>query len=390
MGGGNLMKLADMARMAGLTAGAEVMAKMARPQDIIFNPELDIFEINDGLVDTLAADMRDHGFDKSQPLTVWKGEGCVVDGRTRLRAALAAGLAEIPVVEKEFTGLEEAVRYAYRRQAERRNLSQGEIFEAAVRLGIKDKRDGTGRKGENLAKDLGVSQSTIVHARTVAKRGTEDDLAAIKRGERTINEVYQNIRERKLKPKETAALSTVGVIDGDDFEVKNRNEEGNVPSIQGEESGGLIDPLGGEDTGTLEGKGVTGYRESPAGMELAETESAEDIKTGTIDITTEESRMAHSDAPDTAITRAAEEEADSEAEADKSGQTADCADIGDSLHIKFLRAAVILLCENRQGGSANLLINHFILQEKRPLFIRILPKETRNMIENTGPDSNRE
>jgi biotin operon repressor len=193
-----MAKLADLAKKAGLNAGAEIMAKLMKPRDIKVHPELSaIFTIKDDLAASIAQSMRDTGYDKSQPIVIWKNQDYVVDGHTRLRAALEAGLPEVPVAEQDFETLEDAIRYAFARQAERRNLTQAEIFQAATRLDLKEYRDGTGRSGEALAKDLGVSESTIKHARTVAARGTGEDIEAVRAGELTINQAYQKVRQKK-------------------------------------------------------------------------------------------------------------------------------------------------------------------------------------------------
>jgi hypothetical protein len=352
------MKLTDMARVAGLTAGAEVMARTMKPREIVFNPELDIFEIDGGLVEEIARSMRAGGFDKSQPVVVWKGQGCVVDGRTRLKAALAAELAEIPVVEKEFDSLEDAVQYAYRRQAERRNLTQGEILEAAIRLGIKDRRDGTGRSREKLARDLGVSESTVIRARTVAKRGSEEDLNAIKKGGKSINQVYQDLRGRKGG----------GGPEGVEADFP-------VPDLPAEEPGGAADPPEGE-SGDIEGGGDAGFDESlrvwpdPLPEAGGEAGGEEEGPGG---------EASGGAAGDPFLPDLEEEEAGGEG-------GPGYPDAGGSLQTQFLRPAVILLCGNGQAEAAELLIKHFVSREGRDQFLKDLPDQTRGFLADLPVD----
>jgi ParB family chromosome partitioning protein len=188
-------------QITGLNAGAEVMARIMRPQDIKLHPELStIFSIDENLVHSIAESMREHGFDKSQPLVIWKGQDCVVDGHTRLKSSLEAQLDEVFVVDREFDTLEDAIEYAYERQAKRRNLTQAEIYQAATRLNIKGHHDGKGRSVELLADDLGVSPSTVKHARTVAAKGSEEDIAAVKKGDMSINKAYQKVRQTDKNP----------------------------------------------------------------------------------------------------------------------------------------------------------------------------------------------
>jgi ParB family chromosome partitioning protein len=354
------MKLAEMARVAGLTAGAEVMAKTMRPQDIAFNGELDIFETDERLVESIAQDMREKGYDKSQPLVVWKGPGCVADGRTRLKAALLAGLAEVPVVEKEFEGLEEAIRYAYRRQAERRNLTQGEILEAAIRLGIKDRRDGTGRGRENLARDLGVSESTVIHARTVATRGSPEDLEAVKKGEKTINQVYQGLRKKneKAEPELEAGPAFEPVIS-------------EPPLPPGDE----IDPLefGGVEAGL--GLGEDYPAAFDAGPEETRESAAADLTSPEVPPAAAGEGAGGGEAP----LEPPSDTAGPEIEEDNEGRV-DYSQIGDSYQIRFLRSSVILLCESKQTAAAKILINHFVRGKNREMFLKILPGQVAGLV----------
>jgi ParB-like chromosome segregation protein Spo0J len=362
-------KLSDMARIAGLTAGAEVMAKTVRPPDILFDPELDIFEINEDLVASIAASMREHGFDKSQPLVLWKGRGCVVDGRTRLKAALEAGLAEVTAVEKEFASLEEAIQYAFSRQAERRNLSQGEILEASIRLGLKDRRDGTGRGRERLARDLGVSESTVKRARAVAARGSDGDLESIRKGEKTINRVYRDLRKKGgEKPEEESGGRDAG-------------EEGapdHPPAFEGPGgaagAGGVEDPLG----GGLPGSGLFSreYRaEGEDRRESFEGDTADGPGSG---------EEADGEGGNFEAGAGADDDSGEEKEGEERYTAPDSPDRGGGGEESFLRSAVILLCENGQLESADLLIAHFAGREKRELFIETLPEEAREKINESG------
>jgi hypothetical protein len=124
----------------------------------------------------------------------------VVDGHTRLQAALEAGIPEIPVEEKEFAALEDAKLYAYRRQAERRNLTPAEILAAAMELQPKVSRDGTGRSSEILAKNLGVSPSTVKHAQAVAQEAPPEIIDEVKNNRMTINKAYRLAKGKPDKP----------------------------------------------------------------------------------------------------------------------------------------------------------------------------------------------
>jgi ParB-like chromosome segregation protein Spo0J len=363
------MKLSDMAHAAGMSVGAEIMAKNLRPQDIIFNPELDIFEIDEGLVESIARSMRENGYDKSEPVVVWKGEGCVVDGRTRLKASLAAGIPEIPVVEKEFEDLEEAIRYAFRRQAERRNLTRGEILEAALRLGIKDYRDGGGRRRELLAKDLGVSESTVAHARTVASRASGEDLEAIRKGEKTINQVYRGIKRNREKG---AGKGTDQAYEGEDvlfseFASRAGSNEGSASCDQG-----LDDPLAGVPENDEEGNGFVEPDNENTG-----SEEEEPVDPPLIHPSPEVDRVIEgvteaSGEEEPGIDRGDEAESREEdmPDVEDSGEV-DPGDFGNSLKIEMLKSVIILLHENQQYPCIEMLIRHFIPRNKRVLFLKL-------------------
>jgi ParB family chromosome partitioning protein len=184
-----------------MNAGATVVARMKRVSEIKTDPRLaGMFTINPEILASIVKSMRESGYDKSQPLVLWKGKGVVIDGHTRLQVAFEAGISEIPVEEKEFVALEDAKLYAYRRQAERRNLTPAEILAAAAELQNKDSRDGTGRASEILAKTLGVSPSTVKHAQTVAHEASPDIIDEVKRNNMTIDKAYRLTKGKPDKP----------------------------------------------------------------------------------------------------------------------------------------------------------------------------------------------
>ena len=197
-------RLTDSIGNAGINAGASVVARMKRVSEIQTDPRLfGMFAINPEILASIVTSMRETGYDRSQPLVLWKGKGVVVDGHTRLQAAIEAGLPEIPVEEKEFAALEDAKLYAYRRQAERRNLTPAEILAAAAELQHKDSRDGSGRASELLAKTLGVSPSTVKHAQTVAHEAPPEIIDEVNKNRMTIDKAYRLTKGNHDKPART-------------------------------------------------------------------------------------------------------------------------------------------------------------------------------------------
>jgi len=175
--------------------------KLLKLDEIETDPEISsIFSIQEKTLEMIKASMQT-GYDFSQPIVVWfcDGKYIVVDGHTRLRAAEENGIKEIPAYIMEFHDRQEAIHYAFTRQAERRNLTDQEIFNAVKLLQKKQIRDGSGRSVERLSKELGVSASTLVHAKTVAEKAGEEVIEAIKEGKTTLNQAYQKLKTSKPK-----------------------------------------------------------------------------------------------------------------------------------------------------------------------------------------------
>jgi ParB family chromosome partitioning protein len=198
------------ARAAGWNAGANYMVKNVRTADIVIDPEISrIFVKKEKLIAEIAANMKKNGYDKSQPLVITREGHILVDGHTRLAAAQQAGLDEVPAVETGFTNMEDAVLYCFERQVLRRNLTDKEILQAAGMLKGRKNKDGTGRAAEQLAERLGVSAGFVYEARKVLREAPEEDIQAIRDGEKTINEVYSKVKKHKAPAAEPPAVDAL-------------------------------------------------------------------------------------------------------------------------------------------------------------------------------------
>jgi ParB family chromosome partitioning protein len=179
---------------AGFNAG-ETYSKLVRISDIKIDPKISqLFTRSDKIRDEIKAKIKKIGFDKSQPVTLWKGKNILVDGHTRLAAAVANELEKIPAVELEFETYDDAILYTFERQAIRRNLTAADILKATQLLKEGPKvKDGTGRAAEQLAERLGVCAATIYQAKRIIKEAPEKDLKAIQRGETSLGAVYRKL-----------------------------------------------------------------------------------------------------------------------------------------------------------------------------------------------------
>jgi ParB family chromosome partitioning protein len=252
----------------GATAGGSVMARMMRVEDIVVDPALSgVFKVNEAVLEEVSESMRENGFDRAEPLVLWKGRGVVVDGHTRLAAAKAVGIAETPVVEKEFEDVNEAVLYAVRRQTDRRNLTQAEIYAMATELRPKLVKDGSGRAAEKLARLLRVSASTVERARIVEARAEEEVKESVKSGGMSINQAYESVREKKARGHD-AARGRAGGVGGVDFEDDFDGEEEVEEEII--DAGGVGERRGGAPESGRVGFGVEGFDDGDDDFEAEE------------------------------------------------------------------------------------------------------------------------
>jgi len=188
---------------AGFNAGKNYYARPFPIDDIIIDSEISrIFKIQDKTLDEIKQKIKAFGYDKSQPVVLQKGTNILLDGHTRLAAAKAAGLEEIPAVEMEFEDREEAILYTFERQVLRRNLTGSEILTAAKMIHGRKATDGKGRAAEILAEKLKVSPSTVYQGRAILKESPPEDIEAVMNGDASIKATYNKLLESKKKPSE--------------------------------------------------------------------------------------------------------------------------------------------------------------------------------------------
>ena len=233
-----MAKLVTNTNTALMGTGMNVLAKLVPVSEIKTIPELsEIFTKQDKVVEDIKKSMNENGFHKEEPIVIAKlPDGTVLgvaDGNTRLMVAKEIGLDEVPVVYKTFDSLEDAIQYAKDRQFHRRNLSQAEIYNYANNLDSinMEDRNGEGRATERLAEELGVSASTIEHARTVENRADEETKEKIKNNELSINQAYQKVRKSKKKPDKNIDDDNSTSDDFDDISDALEDNEGNPDAL---------------------------------------------------------------------------------------------------------------------------------------------------------------
>jgi ParB family chromosome partitioning protein len=158
-----------------------------RVTDIIIDPEISqIFKMQENIRYEIFQKIKNHGFDKSRPLTVQKGTNILLDGHTRLNAAKEAGLEEVPVVEMDFDDRSAAVTYSIESQTVRRNLSGPELLKAVEMLPYHRSKKGEGRMAKQLADQMGIGQSTVYNSLKILKEAPPEILQKVKNGEMSI------------------------------------------------------------------------------------------------------------------------------------------------------------------------------------------------------------
>jgi ParB family chromosome partitioning protein len=184
---------------AGFNAIGKNQFKMVSVDEIIIDPEISsIFKIDEKLLEQITQSIIKDGYDESQPVTRDKATGKLLDGHTRLQAAKNAGLAKIPVVDKEFDNPDELFLYTLVRQSKRRNLKSAEILEVAkLFLNTKKAANGNGRTLDAYAELLGIGSQTLSRAKTVLKEGTPDIIEAVRTGKMSTKEAFKKTRKNK-------------------------------------------------------------------------------------------------------------------------------------------------------------------------------------------------
>ena len=177
-----------------------------------------LFPVDAHTLEAIAKDMEQHGYDDAHPIVMWDEKGIVIDGYTRLQAAIAAGIDDVLVIRNSFEDEDAAVEYAIHCQRDRRNLSDADMYRWIAEVDKRKskqevaqeggKAGGRGR-GDSLAQDcakqkehgahksaaataavVGTSARKVEQARTVLDKATDEVKQAVEKGEMSINQAY--------------------------------------------------------------------------------------------------------------------------------------------------------------------------------------------------------
>ncbi len=197
---------------------------MMNPKEIKTHPTFErLFSTREDVLQRIEEDMRANKFDLSQPVILANWEGQVefvcIDGHTRLQAAIRAGIEEIPVwMREDFDTEGDALKYAMKLQANRRNMTDAELLSCIEALDEIRPRGGD-RRGEQVsampqscgkesgrsasvkdtAQIVGCSPRKVEQVRTVKKYADHDTLEAVQNGEMSVNRAYKETQKRRTE-----------------------------------------------------------------------------------------------------------------------------------------------------------------------------------------------
>lgn len=201
--------------------------KMMKVSDLKIDPEYKaLYAQEEDKVHNIARNMKAHGYDKSQPIII-QADGTVVDGHSRLMAAIEAGLTEVAVIIKEFESRNDVLLYMEHLQLDRRNLNEAEKlvhFEKFQSLKAQAKAEGkdvTEFSDEAIAKQLDVSPRQVQKMKEIEKKATPEQLESIRKGETTLNQVHKEIKQEEA----AASEKPVEVTEQSPTESKKRPAE---------------------------------------------------------------------------------------------------------------------------------------------------------------------
>lgn len=193
-------KLNTNAPASYLKLAGEQVRNMMIANIITKEPFMSLMPIKEAVLKAIIEGMRLFGFDASQPLIVWKEKNVLLDGHTRLIAARAVELKQVPVIYVPFDNEQDALNYMYDLQFNRRNIDDSDLIVIAPKgLEMYRKQYGSGNKAEFLAKKFiaCLSEGKAKKLIAVLDNATAEQIESIKTGEQTINTIYNTTRESR-------------------------------------------------------------------------------------------------------------------------------------------------------------------------------------------------
>lgn len=184
--------------------------KMVNVEQLKFDREFKaVFQQEIDKVTEIANDIRLNRFDKTRPIVVTEAY-IIVDGHSRFMAAKKAGLQQVPVIIKKFESCDATIEYEYKMQLNSRRLTDGEYFDAFIKLDEFRRSDpnATGKSDEAIAKQLNKSACQVSKMREIAKKATPELLNKIRTNQISLNKAYEVIKEIEAKKNDTKSTTS--------------------------------------------------------------------------------------------------------------------------------------------------------------------------------------
>lgn len=184
-------------------------------------PFSELFEIRDADLEQVMDSIRQKGYDTLYPLVLWnEHENTVVDGHTRLSAAIKLGYKQVPAVYRAFADEAEALEHTIAAQRIRRSLSPGEIIKCFFLLKTKLEHQAedarvkgltppSGRTTEVIADLLGSTRGTIDKVERITRQGEPELVKAVEKDEITINKAHEIVKEAERRKRGVERIEKV-------------------------------------------------------------------------------------------------------------------------------------------------------------------------------------
>ena len=206
------------------------------------SPFKDLFPIRETTLNEIVEDMKKNGYDYAHPITIWAGHKVtVVDGHSRLKAALQVGMSKVPIMLRNFADEEEALQYAIHSQSGRRNLTDAELLNCISLIDTKYSRGGSskatreafGKSAQKTADLLGISRGKVEKLRTVNDHASSQVKDAVLNGELSVNKAYnETMAARREEKRASEPVSETCKPVTDDWENETLTQEEQLETVK--------------------------------------------------------------------------------------------------------------------------------------------------------------
>ena len=189
-------------KLLKLFSSENTKIRMMKITDLKTNPKFkEVYKQEPEKVEEIYKSILENGFDITQPIIIL-ADGTVIDGHSRLLAAIKAGLEEIPVIVKDGIKSEtDVLIYEEHLQLSRRNLSEAEKMihlENLLKLkkqALSEGKDIKDFSDDSIAKKLDISIRQVQKMREVEAKAKPEQLELIRSGETSLNKIHAEIKK---------------------------------------------------------------------------------------------------------------------------------------------------------------------------------------------------